>query len=81
MWPPGSEDSYSAKMDYGKSVVNILPSVEMLVNFNGDMTRSSKRSCLLYAERVDFKELLVNMLVKTSSVQISIHPLPHSNSD
>nr|5AL7_A Chain A, SPINDLE ASSEMBLY ABNORMAL PROTEIN 6 HOMOLOG [Drosophila melanogaster]5AL7_B Chain B, SPINDLE ASSEMBLY ABNORMAL PROTEIN 6 HOMOLOG [Drosophila melanogaster] len=65
-WPPGSEDSYSAKMDYGKSVVNILPSVEMLVNFNGDMTRSSKRSCLLYAERVDFKELLQLRLTEKS---------------
>jgi len=47
-------------MDYGKNVVNILPSVEMLVSFNGDMTRSNKRTCLLYAERMDFKELLVS---------------------
>jgi len=60
MWPPGSDDSYSGNMDYGKNVVNILPSVEMLVSFNGDMTRSNKRACLLYAERMDFKELLVS---------------------
>ncbi|XP_043653122.1 spindle assembly abnormal protein 6 homolog [Drosophila teissieri] len=66
MWPPGSEDSYSAKMDYGKNVVNILPSAEMLVSFNGDMTRSSKRSCLLYAERMDFKELLQLRLAEKS---------------
>ncbi|XP_016951141.1 spindle assembly abnormal protein 6 homolog [Drosophila biarmipes] len=66
MWPPGSEDSYSGNMDYGKNVVNILPSVEMLVNFNGDMTRSNKRACLLYAERMDFKELLQLRLAEKS---------------
>lgn len=66
MWPPGSDDSYSGNMDYGKNVVNILPSVEMLVSFNGDMTRSNKRACLLYAERMDFKELLQLRLVEKS---------------
>ncbi|XP_016937450.4 spindle assembly abnormal protein 6 homolog [Drosophila suzukii] len=66
MWPPGSDDSYSGNMDYGKNVVNILPSVEMLVSFNGDMTRSNKRACLLYAERMDFKELLQLRLAEKS---------------
>ncbi|XP_037707488.1 spindle assembly abnormal protein 6 homolog [Drosophila subpulchrella] len=66
MWPPGSDDSYSGNMDYGKNVVNILPSVEMLVSFNGDMTRSNKRACLLYAERMDFKELLQLRLTEKS---------------
>ncbi|XP_017131432.1 spindle assembly abnormal protein 6 homolog [Drosophila elegans] len=66
MWPPGSEDSYFSNMDYSKNVVSILPSVEMLVSFNGDMTRSNKRSCLLYAERMDFKELLQLRLAEKS---------------
>ncbi|XP_017008783.2 spindle assembly abnormal protein 6 homolog [Drosophila takahashii] len=66
MWPPGSEDSYAGSLDYGKNVVNILPSVEMMVSFNGDMMRSNKRACLLYAERMDFKELLQLRLAEKS---------------
>ncbi|XP_017041664.1 spindle assembly abnormal protein 6 homolog [Drosophila ficusphila] len=66
MWPPESKDSYSANMDYSKNVVNILPSVEMMVSFNGDMTRSNKRACILYAERMDFKELLQLRLTEKS---------------
>lgn len=46
-------------MEFSKNVVNILPSVEMLVSFNGD--RSNRRACLLYAERMDFKELIVGI--------------------
>ncbi|KAH8362985.1 hypothetical protein KR084_003930 [Drosophila pseudotakahashii] len=66
MWPPGSEESYAGSMDYGKNVVNILPSVEMMVSFNGDMMRPNKRACLLYAERMDFKELLQLRLAEKS---------------
>ncbi|KAH8337655.1 hypothetical protein KR074_003901 [Drosophila pseudoananassae] len=58
MWAPASEDSYFANMEYSKNVVNILPSAEMLVSFRGEMMRPNKRACLLYAERMDFKELI-----------------------
>ncbi|XP_017076260.1 spindle assembly abnormal protein 6 homolog [Drosophila eugracilis] len=66
MWPIGGEHNYSASMDYGKNVVNIFPSVEMMVVFNGDVTRSNKRACLLYAEKMDFKELLQLRLAEKS---------------
>ncbi|KAH8340655.1 hypothetical protein KR059_003523 [Drosophila kikkawai] len=58
MWQPGNEESYFDNMEFSKNVVNILPTVEMLVSFNGDMTRTNRRACLLYAERMDFKELI-----------------------
>lgn len=66
MWAPASEDSYFANMEYSKNVVNILPSAEMLVSFRGEMMRPNKRACLLYAERMDFKELIVSNSCKYS---------------
>lgn len=67
MWAPASEDSYFANMEYSKNVVNILPSAEMLVSFRGEMMRPYKRACLLYAERMDFKELIVSYSYKKST--------------
>ncbi|EDW58377.1 spindle assembly abnormal protein 6 homolog [Drosophila virilis] len=60
MWAPSTEETYFASMDYTKNVINIMPSAEMLVTFSGgdrDLMRA-KKACLLYAERVDFKELI-----------------------
>lgn len=66
MWAPSKEETYFASMDYTKNVVNIMPSVEMMVTFCGDreMMRS-KKACLLYAEKIDFKELIVSCDIKT----------------
>ncbi|EDW84332.1 uncharacterized protein Dwil_GK13203 [Drosophila willistoni] len=57
MWPPNNEDSYFVNMDYKKNVINIMPSAEIMVNFPGEMMRT-KKACLLYAERMDFKEVM-----------------------
>ncbi|EDW39290.1 GL14013 [Drosophila persimilis] len=56
MWTPGNGDSFE-NMDYSKNVVTIMPSVEMLVCFSHDMMRA-KKACLLYAEKIDFKEMM-----------------------
>ncbi|ALC46528.1 sas-6, partial [Drosophila busckii] len=61
MWAPSTEDNYFASMDTAKNIVHLMPSVEMMVTFAGggpnDMMRS-KKACLLYAEKVDYKELI-----------------------
>ncbi|KAH8408022.1 hypothetical protein KR222_011114 [Zaprionus bogoriensis] len=59
MWAPSTEENYFASMDYTKNVVHIMPSVEMMVTFSGDRDlMRSKKACLLYAEKIDFKELI-----------------------
>ncbi|XP_023166401.1 spindle assembly abnormal protein 6 homolog [Drosophila hydei] len=59
MWAPSNEETYFANMDNKKNVVHIMPSVEMLVTFCADRDlMRAKKACLLYAEKVDFKELI-----------------------
>ncbi|KAH8278455.1 hypothetical protein KR018_003587, partial [Drosophila ironensis] len=53
-----STSMWDDNMDYSKSAVSILPSAEIPVAFSGEMMRPNKRICLLYAERMDFKELI-----------------------
>lgn len=82
MWAPSTEETYFASMDYTKNVVNIMPSAEMLVTFNGgdrDMMHA-KKACLLYAERVDFKELIVS-LKRSPILNILIYMLHMSHSN
>ncbi|KAH8312087.1 hypothetical protein KR044_009326 [Drosophila immigrans] len=60
MWAPSTEETYYASLDVTKNAVLIMPSVEMMVTFcgvRGEALRS-KKACLLYAERIDFKELI-----------------------
>ncbi|KAL7729153.1 hypothetical protein ACLKA6_009618 [Drosophila palustris] len=46
-------------MDHTKNVVHIMPSVEMMVTFSGERdAMRAKKACVLYAERIDFKELI-----------------------
>ncbi|XP_034487731.1 spindle assembly abnormal protein 6 homolog [Drosophila innubila] len=59
MWAPSREETYFASMDHTKNVVHIMPSVEMMVTFCGDRdAMRAKKACVLYAERIDFKELI-----------------------
>ncbi|EDV94636.1 spindle assembly abnormal protein 6 homolog [Drosophila grimshawi] len=59
MWAPSTDETYFASMDYKKNVHNIMPSMEMMVNFAGDRdAMRSQKTCLLHAERIDFKELI-----------------------
>jgi len=61
MWAPSTEETYFAIMDHTKNVVHIMPSVEMMVTFSGDRDAiRAKKACVLYAERIDFKELIVS---------------------
>ncbi|BFF92255.1 spindle assembly abnormal protein 6 homolog [Drosophila madeirensis] len=57
MWTTPSNGDSFVNMDCSKNVVTIMPSVEMLVSFSHDTMRA-KKPCLLYAERMDFKEML-----------------------
>ncbi|XP_017967648.1 spindle assembly abnormal protein 6 homolog [Drosophila navojoa] len=59
MWAPSNEETYFDNMDNKKNVVHIMPTVEMLVTFTADRDlMRAKKACLLYAEKVDFKELI-----------------------
>jgi len=66
MWAPSTEETYFASMDHTKNVVHIMPSVEMMVTFSGDRDAiRAKKACVLYAERIDFKELIVSYTQQT----------------
>ncbi|XP_034117369.2 LOW QUALITY PROTEIN: spindle assembly abnormal protein 6 homolog [Drosophila albomicans] len=60
MWAPSNEETYFASMDATKNVVHIMPCVEMMVTFSGERGEALrlKKACVLYAERIDFKELI-----------------------
>lgn len=81
MWAPSKEESYFASMDYTKNVVNIMPSVEMMVTFSGEReVMRTKKACLLYAEKIDFKELIVSCKIKNIISKFKEN-INHSNCD
>ncbi|XP_030369663.1 spindle assembly abnormal protein 6 homolog [Scaptodrosophila lebanonensis] len=59
MWATSNKDNYFVNRDYNKNVLSIMPCMEMTVNFcfSGDAMRA-KKTCLLYAEKLDCKELI-----------------------
>lgn len=74
MWAPSNEESYFDNMDNKKNVVHIMPTVEMLVTFTADRDlMRAKKACLLYAEKVDFKELIVSNFCSKRSLIVNIH--------
>lgn len=54
-----NEEDHFANINYSKNIECILPTSELMVNFRTNGLKTQK-SCFVYAEKLDFKGLIVS---------------------
>lgn len=62
------EEDHFANINYSKNIECILPTSELMVNFRTNGLKTQK-SCLIYAEKLDFKGLIVSWQRKIQNIK------------